>query len=187
MLAVRGLAGMLQAYEPEDEVEAVHRRRMLALVANGKNAFSRDRYLPGHFTASAFVLSPDEQALLFVFHRRLRQWLQPGGHIDRQDEDVFAAACREVVEETGVARLRATDGPPALFNLDVHRIPAHRDEPAHQHFDVRFLLQAEGWELEPHPEVRDARWVKVTEVGALDPDISIRRAVAKLERRLAAG
>ena len=55
---------------------------MLALCDNAGDPFSREHYVPGHFTASAFVLSPTRDMLLLVFHGKLHRWLQPGGHID---------------------------------------------------------------------------------------------------------
>ena len=58
----------------------------------------RDRFEPGHFTASGFVISPNRKALLLIHHRRLDRWLQPGGHIDSEDASPIAAAIREVAE-----------------------------------------------------------------------------------------
>jgi 8-oxo-dGTP pyrophosphatase MutT (NUDIX family) len=54
-----------------------------------------------HFTASAFVLTP-ERRILLIEHRKLGVWLYPGGHIESQ-ETPDAAVVREVREETGVA------------------------------------------------------------------------------------
>lgn len=53
-----------------------------------------------HFTASANVLHDHERVLL-VQHNKLKQWLQPGGHID-PNEDPAQAAQREALEETGI-------------------------------------------------------------------------------------
>ncbi len=186
-LSLHRLIGMIEALVPEDAEEAKHRQRMLELAAGGKNALSRHHYHPGHFTASAFVLNPDQTSLLFVFHRRLDKWLQPGGHIDPGDVDVFAAARREVVEETGVNSLEAPEGPPALFDLDVHSIPARGSEPLHEHFDLRILLRSHRTKIQPDSDARDARWVGMSEIGSLDTDASVLRAVEKVKRRLVAG
>jgi hypothetical protein len=87
-----GLSQMLAGYRPSDAREAEHQRRMLDLIGSPGDAFSRSHYSPGHFTASAFVLSPDESSLLVVLHRKLGRWLQPGGHIDPDDTDFESAA-----------------------------------------------------------------------------------------------
>ena len=63
--------------------------------------FSRRRFDPGHFTASAFVLSPDGGSIVMIRHRRLDRWLQPGGHVEAHDRDVKEAARREAIEEAG--------------------------------------------------------------------------------------
>ena len=41
----------------------------------------------GHFTASAFVISKDNRRLLMVHHNILKRYLQPGGHIDKNDRN----------------------------------------------------------------------------------------------------
>jgi 8-oxo-dGTP pyrophosphatase MutT (NUDIX family) len=52
-----------------------------------------------HFTATAFVVQ--NGATLLHWHKRLQQWMPPGGHIE-PNEDPIQAALREVREETGL-------------------------------------------------------------------------------------
>lgn len=178
------LRAELLAHVPADAREAEHRARMLALAAAPGDVFSRSHCAPGHFTASAFVLSPDATALLLILHQRLGRWLQPGGHIDPADETVHAAARREVAEETGIVALagpaRGEPGAGAFLDLDVHPIPAHSGEPAHEHFDVRILLRAQSATLVAGPGVSAARWVPLATVAATMTDESVRRVAAKL-------
>jgi 8-oxo-dGTP pyrophosphatase MutT (NUDIX family) len=178
-IRARELTRMLERYIPQDPVEAGYQRRMLTLATLGAAAFSRLNYAPGHFTASAFVLSPDESSLLLIFHRRLRRWLQPGGHLD-PDEGVFAAARREVAEETGVGEVDFLGGAPSLFDLDVHEIPPREDEPAHEHFDLRVLVRARQLNLMAASDAGAAKWVKIAEVSGIETDASVMRAVGKL-------
>jgi 8-oxo-dGTP pyrophosphatase MutT (NUDIX family) len=115
---------------------------------------------------------------LLIWHTKLHLWLQPGGHIDPKDVDVFAAARREVAEEAGVTTLHAVgDG---LFDLDVHVIPARPNEPAHSHFDVRLLFRCQDASLVAGSDAGDARWVGVSEVSPTESDESVMRAVRKL-------
>lgn len=177
------LAAALGSHLPADQREAAHRARMLALAAAPGDVFARSHFAPGHFTASAFVLSPDATSLLLILHRRLGRWLQPGGHVEPGDESVPAAARREVAEETGLVDLdepAVGAGGGALLDLDVHPIPAHGAEPAHEHFDVRVLLRARSAVLAPGPDVGGARWVPLAEVAAAMTDESVRRVAAKL-------
>src|SRR5437762_10909961 len=75
---------LLGDYTPVDAREAGFRRRMLEL-ARMTGACGRRHMSPGHFTASAFVLSPDYDEVLLIFHKKLGRWLQPGGHVDAGD------------------------------------------------------------------------------------------------------
>jgi 8-oxo-dGTP pyrophosphatase MutT (NUDIX family) len=151
---------------------------MLALASDVDDPFSRNHFVPGHFTASGFVVSPDGDALLLVHHRRLDRWLQPGGHIDPEDRDPIVAAAREVREETAVTL--AEPLPTDLFDIDVHAIPAARGEPAHAHFDLRFLFHAETDEFEADDEVMAAAWVPIDEIAAGWEDASVQRVAARM-------
>ena len=172
------LRPLLRVYRPHDLTEAGYRDAMLALLDGGGDVFSRYHYEPGHFTASAFVLPPGGEALLLVHHRKIGLWLQPGGHIEPEDEGLAAAAAREATEESGVTGIEpAADG---LFDVDVHTFPAHGDQPEHLHFDLRFLFQASTPDLRPGPEVAGARWYPFAEVVATSGDAALARPVQKL-------
>jgi 8-oxo-dGTP pyrophosphatase MutT (NUDIX family) len=175
---VSALRELLEVYEPSvDEVESV--KAILELIVKDDEVMSDDFYTPGHVTGSAFVVDPTHTRLLMIHHAKLGRWLQPGGHID-PGEDVLTAAVREVQEETGVVGLPLLDG---IFDVDVHSIPAYRERPAHTHFDVRFLLEAQNEDLTDSDEVLGVRWVPFDEVPSLMTDESVLRATAKLTRR----
>ncbi len=181
------LRALLESHAPADAREADHRARMLALLEASGDPFARDHFAPGHFTASAFVLSPDARDLLLILHGKFRLWLQPGGHIDPEDADVVAAARRETAEETG---LGDDDVQPmvelgTLLDLDIHGIPANprKNEPAHEHFDVRVLLRATTRAAVAGSDALKARWVPLAEVEDAGTDDSVRRAVRKLRAR----
>jgi 8-oxo-dGTP pyrophosphatase MutT (NUDIX family) len=176
------LRRLLEEFVPADEREAGHRTRILQLIERTDAPFSREQYAPGHVTASAFVLNSDKSALLLILHSKLQLWLQPGGHVDAEDPDVLASARREVLEEAGLAALElATAG---LFDVDVHEIPARRDQPAHAHFDVRFVFTTRELEAKAGSDARAVRWVPIAELlgdSAFRSDESVMRAVRKLQ------
>jgi 8-oxo-dGTP pyrophosphatase MutT (NUDIX family) len=169
---------LLGAYTPVDAREARYRERMLELLG-GERPFSRTEFEPGHFTASAIVLSPERDAALLIFHAKLGLWLQPGGHVDAADADLFEAARREVREEVGISELDG--GGRGILDLDVHSIPGFASEPAHEHFDVRFLLVARSRAFEKSDEVRAARWVPLPVIESVTRDASVLRAVDKVK------
>ena len=133
------LRRLLEAHAPADTREAQHREHMLRLLDSAELPFSREQYVPGHVTASAFVLDPDARELLLILHGKLGLWLQPGGHVEPEDADVLESARREVREEVSVSELSIVGT--GLLDLDVHDIPARGAQPAHAHFDERFLFR----------------------------------------------
>jgi 8-oxo-dGTP pyrophosphatase MutT (NUDIX family) len=172
-----GLAAWLDAYRPPSDALAAMRDRMRDLAATGAPSCSRTSFSPGHFTASAFVLSPERSHLALILHAKLGLWLQPGGHVDDDDADLIAAARREAREEAGFEALELVhDG---IWDVDIHDIPARRDEPLHQHFDVRFLFRSPSREVRAASDARAVRWVPLAEVAALS-DESVARAALLL-------
>lgn len=174
------IARLLATARPVDADERTHLAAMWEL-ARDPRCRERDLWDPGHFTASAFVLSPDHRAIALIHHRKLGIWCQPGGHLEPDDTDLVGAARREVAEEIGLVDLELLT--PSPFDLDVHVIPERADQPAHRHFDVRFLFRARHDGLAASSEVRDARWIALTDVsdrGPLGTDASVLRAVRKI-------
>ncbi|MCB9741008.1 MAG: NUDIX hydrolase [Alphaproteobacteria bacterium] len=177
------LPALLRALEPADAREADFKARMLALYEQGGDPFSRDHFVPGHFTASAFVVSPERDGVLLIHHRKLGLWLQPGGHFDPEDESVLSAARREIAEETGLRDLPlAVEG---LLDVDIHEIPPLKADPAHLHLDLRFAFQAQSRDFQADlAEVKGARWFDFDEVSYAWSDASVMRAVGKLRERM---
>jgi 8-oxo-dGTP pyrophosphatase MutT (NUDIX family) len=180
-----GLHALLLDYTPSTPLEAQYLQKMLALAAQ-KNSTDRSNYVPGHFTASAFLLSPNQEEICLIYHGKLHLWLQPGGHIEPTDESVVAAARREVMEETGNLDFTLFDAQNPIFDLDIHTIPESpkRNAPAHDHFDVRMLFQAHSPTLVAGDDALDARWVPISEVQDAGTDQSVMRAVGKLRALL---
>ena len=172
------LCKLLQSHRPANAEESAFREDMLALISLDPDPFSRHEFYPGHFTASAFLLSPEKDSLLLIFHSKLQRWLQPGGHIDPSDPTPLAGALRELSEETGVQQL--TPFTSGLFDVDIHEIPPRKSEPGHKHFDLRFAFVAQTKQVQAASDALDARWVKLHEINALESDASVMRAVSKL-------
>ena len=115
--------------------------------------------------------------MLLHHHRKLGRWLQFGGHCDG-DEDVVRVARREALEESGIQGLIVASERP--FDLDIHEIPAHGGEPAHFHYDVRFMLIApEAAAPVLSAESHELRWFAAEELAGLPLDESLRRMIRK--------
>jgi 8-oxo-dGTP pyrophosphatase MutT (NUDIX family) len=181
-LRSRQLQRWLEAHSCADRRERRHRERMLELLDDNASTherpFVRDFFEPGHFTASAFVLSHDRSQLLLIFHSKLTRWLQPGGHVDDGDLSIEETARREVSEEVGLSDLALARS--GIFDLDIHLIPARKTEPAHEHFDVRFAFVADSTTFKAGDDALDARWFPLATLTEGASDRSVSRAVEKL-------
>ena len=150
---------------------------LFAELLKHPRAYFRD-HLPGHMTASSWIVDEARQHVLLVYHAKLNRWLQPGGHADG-DEDLYAVAKKEAVEETGLAQLNPASR--NIYDIDIHVIPARKDFPEHFHYDVRFCFVASMAEpLILSPESHDLRWVKFSDVDTLsEGNVSMLRMVEK--------
>jgi 8-oxo-dGTP pyrophosphatase MutT (NUDIX family) len=132
----------------------------------------------GHITASAWVLNPPATHVLLTHHRRLGQWFQLGGHLEPDDASVLDAALREAREESGLTSIRALSM--EIFDLDRHLIPARPGEPAHFHYDVRYLLQAKQHRAPTaSSESKAVEWVALPEVARRNHSESVLRMLRR--------
>ena len=174
------LEGLDLSRSPEEEPL---RERMLALLDSTPDCFYRSSF-PAHFTGSALVLSTDGRQALLHHHRKLDRWMQFGGHADG-DEDILRVARREALEESGIEGLEPVS--PLPFDLDIHEIPERPalGEPAHFHYDVRFLFTApENARFAISEESLEIRWFSLEEMVALPLSAGLRRLASKWQNLL---
>lgn len=169
--------------------EQAHCLGIQGFVRENKDCFERS-CRPGHITASALVVSPNLDFVLLTLHAKLNKWLQLGGHCDGES-DTAACALREAREESGRHDVRLLSleklwpHPPRTletpFDCDIHAIPERKGEPAHFHYDVRYLCV-----LDPHlplaitAESKDLRWLSMAEAKRLTAERSMQRQFDKL-------
>jgi 8-oxo-dGTP pyrophosphatase MutT (NUDIX family) len=179
------LLAALGRHRAADALEEESLAWMRRFVAGPADPFARENP-EGHVTASAVIARPDGEAYLLVFHRKLARWLQPGGHVEHADASTFEAALREAREETGIASLAAPLSG-EILDVDVHAIPARRNELAHYHFDVRYLVTT-GDDVDraaAEDPARPMEWRSYEEALASGVDASLSRALGKARAALA--
>lgn len=123
------------------------------------------------FTATTFVVRGGETLLLF--HKKIRMWLPPGGHIDPHELPCDAAV-REVKEETGLdVALRV----PRIALGQVHMLSQpecillEQISPGHEHIDLIYFARVIGGQLAiADREAAHYRWCSADALGA--PDIA---------------
>ena len=112
---------------------------------------------PAHLTASALVFDSRLERVLLTHHGKAGVWLQLGGHLEPEDASVYAAAQREVREESGLAGVRLV---PVIAQLDRHTLVGSFGH-CREHLDVRFAgVVAAGSEdaVAASAESLDLRW-----------------------------
>ncbi len=181
----RHLNTLLERYATAWPGEADIVNRFRAFVATHDDCLLRS-CVPGHITASAWILSPDRRSALLTHHKKLGRWLQLGGHVDGEAV-IEASALREAREESGMAHFEFEPWAGDVLvplDLDVHSIPARRTEPEHDHWDVRFLLRAmPGQELVLSEEGTDLRWFSLAEIPTVTDEESVLRLLRKAAMR----
>jgi 8-oxo-dGTP pyrophosphatase MutT (NUDIX family) len=167
---------LLERYLERFPEEADATFAFAGFARSGRDVFERTR-VDGHFTASCWLVSRDGARVLLTHHRKLDRWLQLGGHADG-DPDLVGVALREAHEESGLPDLLVDA---EIFDLDAHLIPARANEPAHTHWDVRFIVRCAGDEaFAVSAESHALAWVPIP--ALLDDagtDASLRRMAAK--------
>jgi len=145
---------ILTDWQAPDPAQDSLRHAVLAFVHSRADACRRE-CVPGHVTASALVLDDTGSQVLLTLHRRLRRWVQLGGHCDDEDGDVVAAALREATEESGIAGLHIA---PELAAVHVHPVVCSLGVPT-RHLDLQFVAHAPpGAQIAISDESDDLRW-----------------------------
>lgn len=125
---------------PAEDVQEGLRRHYLEHLGRHPDGCRRDGS-PEHLTASCFVVDPTGTRTLLVLHRKGGFWVQPGGHLESTDLDLRGAACREALEETGLA--------PEALSVSAHPVDLDRHALSsafgrcRAHLDVAYLGTAD--------------------------------------------
>ena len=146
---------LLNTYQPGDPREEADKTLILDCCRRwGEEILTREA-LAAHITSSAFVMSPDLQWVLMVWHNIYQSWAWTGGHADGE-RDLLAVAIREAEEETGVRGLVPLREEP--LSIEALTVCQHQKQgkevAAHLHLNVSFVLLAarEGQVLAAKPD-----------------------------------
>jgi len=166
----------LNEYKPKDCNEKDNLKKIIEFLNSNDNCFSRTN-LKGHITAGALIIDNNCNILL-NHHKILDKWVHFGGHSDG-DVDSLNVAKREVMEESGLTEFDDLAG--KIFDVDVHLIPENKskNEPAHYHYDIRFLFITNNKKFQISDESTDIKWVTVQEARKLISNPATIRMIEK--------
>lgn len=171
------LLATLNAHIAYDDDEETHRRKIIAFIEREPRQWWKRSTLEGHITASAWVLNAPRTHALLLHHAKLNCWVQPGGHVDDSDASISAGAMREAIEETGLTSLSLESE--SMFDVDIHSIPERKSEPAHLHYDLRYLIISRDTLVMISDESLGARWIPLDELTQPSIERSISRMAEK--------
>ena len=133
----------IERYSPAGEQERQDARMMRRYAEIFPDVLSRTNET-AHFTASAWIVSPDRSRVLMIYHNIYNSWSWTGGHADGQD-DPLAVAIKEAREETGLAHIRPAGE--ELLSLEILTVKAHvkrgKYVVPHLHLNLTYLLEAD--------------------------------------------
>ncbi|MEU3296401.1 NUDIX hydrolase [Streptomyces longwoodensis] len=156
---------VLKEYEGHEDQDELRRLYLDHLAAHPDGMWKACG--DGHITASALVIDPERDRVLLTLHRKLRMWLQMGGHCEPVDATLAEAALREGREESGISELTLLPGGPV--RLDRHLTPCA------WHLDVQYAALAPAGAVEAiSDESLDLRWFPYAEVASVADDSVVR-------------
>ncbi len=135
------------------------------LIDDQPNDFWGKKSNVAHMTASCLVTNEDVTEVLLTDHKKLKKWLQLGGHwCDFEDfpsKTVLEAALKEVEEEAygdkPIPQKVLLNGFP--LDLDIHNVGEH------MHYDICFISQvSKNIPIHVSPESNDVSWVPIEKI-----------------------
>lgn len=173
------LIELLKNYNSDYKDELTYRDQIVDFL-NNNPIFLGKKNPAGHITSSSWIISKDRKKVLLTHHNKLDKWLQLGGHTE-ENESIWEGAMREAQEESGLCDISFLSKD--IFDIDVHLIPARKDEREHYHYDIRFIFEADAdAEFVVSNESKDLKWISLLDVKNYSQQWSILRMVEKTQK-----
>ena len=173
------LAGIVAAIAPCDDIETAHRADVLAWIDSGAEIYRLEAPAtpPKHLVVYAVIVDEARSSVFLIEHRKAGLWLPTGGHVD-PGEHPFAAARRELLEETGRTLPALSDTPLLLTVTETVGNTVQR------HTDVTFwygftAAPEERFILDPE-ECGKGSWFDADALGGIACDPHLARFMRKV-------
>lgn len=166
------LLNILEKYILTFPQEKERQARLANFLNTQEEAYITDwNNFQGHIVASGFVYAKEDRKFLVMYHKDLKRYLYPGGHMDKCDETPLKAAIREIEEETGLYNLEQLNIAEDMLipiDIDTHLIGYNErlNLPKHFHFDFRYLFTVDKVQdiKMDTDEMSDYKWISIEEL-----------------------
>ena len=175
------LSKYLEIYDEKER-----QKRLLEYLSNHNDSEIVDwNNFDGHIVAGAFIYAKEDGKFLVLYHKDLKMYLYPGGHVDTNDMNPLSASRREVLEETGLTNLKQLSVCEDILipiDIDTHMIGYNErlKIPEHYHYDFRYLFTIDKIEdiNMDSEELDNYKWISIEE---LEYDPNYGRIVSKIK------
>lgn len=165
--------------------ECNRQRKVIQYLNENSNIIDWNNF-KGHIVAGGFIYAKKEMKFLVLYHKDLKMFLYPGGHIDKNDLNTLEAAKREVYEETGLKNIKQfeiSNNELVPIDIDTHIINYNErlNLPEHYHFEFRYLFEIEeikNIDIDKE-ELEKFKWIDINE---MKKDINYGSIVDKIEK-----
>ncbi|WP_415182591.1 NUDIX hydrolase [Phaeovulum sp.] len=165
-------------FTPQNARDQAMAARLAAFLARESAAFGRDP-ATGHVTGSAVVVNPARDKMVLTRHATQGRWLHPGGHCDGIRDPRFVAL-KEAYEKSGLPRIDPLGSD--ILDIDIHESPACGADPAHLHYDLRYVFIAAESPPRALAESTALAWVPLARLQDYSDDASVLVLRDKLAR-----
>lgn len=163
------LIAKLKDYKYNDQFDYLQ-KTINFILKNKENSVNRNFFEDGHLTGSALLLNPKMDKVLLTHHKHINSWIPLGGHSE-SEFDIANVALREAIEESGINDITFISKD--ILNIGIYPIKSRpsRNEPAHLHYDVNFLMIAGHENFIISDESNDLKWFSLDDAGKIDEDL----------------
>lgn len=161
----------IKEYCPIDIIEAHEQSIILEYMYSFDDLLMRSNNF-AHLTASGWVVNPERDKALMVYHNIYNSWSWTGGHADG-DPNLLNVAIREAKEEAGIVDVKpilthSQESP--ILSLDILPVWRHikngKPVASHLHLNVTYLLENNGSDklTIKEDENQGVKWIHVDDV-----------------------
>lgn len=163
---MKNLRNTINSYKPFNEQEEKDKAFLLkAMDLHSDLLFRTNPWM--HFSSSCWIVNPDADKVLMIYHKIYNSWAWLGGHADGE-ENLLKVAQKELQEESGIRHARFLSDQP--FSLEVLTVDGHikKNEyiSSHLHLNLTYLFEADEKEslILNQNETNGVLWIPVKEV-----------------------